>query len=156
MQALIEHPEQYQRLQAEPSLLPTAVEEMLRWVAPLIYFRRTVTRDVELRGVTFKENDKVVLFYPSANRDEEVFPDPQRFDVARTPNEHLSFGIGQHMCLGMNLARLEIRIMFEQLLRRLPDLQLAGPVRRLRSNFVNTITSMPVSFRAERAARALP
>ena len=146
MLALIEHPEQRARLMADPSLLPTAVEEMLRWVTPIHHFRRTATRDTELRGVPIKENDKVVMFYASANRDEDVFPDPSTFDVGRTPNEHLAFGLGQHVCIGNSLARLEIRIMFEELLRRMPDVQLAGPVRRLRSNFVNGYKSMPVRF----------
>jgi cytochrome P450 len=157
MLALIEHPDQRARLMNDRALLPTAVEEMLRWVSPLIYFRRTATRDVELRGVKIKENDKVVMYYGSANRDEDVFRDPYTFDVGRTPNDHLAFGIGQHWCLGANLARLEIRIMFEELLQRLPDLDLAGPPRRLRSNFLNAIKSMPVRYRAEeQLKRALP
>lgn len=151
MLALIEHPDQRARLLADPSLLPTAVEEMLRWVTPVMYFRRTVTRDVELRGQLIREGQKVALYYNSANRDEAVFPDPDRFDVGRTPNDHLAFGVGQHFCLGANLARLEIRLFFEELLRRLPDLELAGPVRRLRSNFINGIKEMPVKFTPERA-----
>ena len=149
--ALIEHPEQHARLLADPSLLPTAVEEMLRWVTPVNLFQRTATRDVELRGHTIRAGDKVVLFYASANRDEEMFPDADRFDVGRSPNEHLAFGIGPHFCLGANLARLEISVMFEELLRRLPDIQLAGPVERLRSNFINGIKRMPVRFTPERA-----
>jgi cholest-4-en-3-one 26-monooxygenase len=147
--ALIQHPEQRQRLIDDPSLIPTAVEEILRWVTPVIHFRRTATRDVELRGQTIRENDKVAIFYPSANRDEEVFADPFKFDVGRTPNEHLSFGVGQHFCLGASLARLELRIIFEELLRRLPDLSLAGEARRLRSNFINGIKEMPVRFTPE-------
>jgi cytochrome P450 len=135
--------------------MPSAVEEMLRWVTPLIYFRRTATRDCEIRGQKIHENDKVVMYYPSANRDEELFADPMRFDVARTPNEHLAFGIGQHFCLGSNLARLEIRVMFEELLRRMPDIELDGPVRRLRSNFLNAMKSMPVRFCLEQR-RAMP
>ncbi len=144
--ALIEHPEQRARLLADPSLIPMAVEEMLRWVTPVIHFRRTATQDTELRGVPIKENDKVVVFYTSANRDEDVFPEPFEFDVGRNPNEHLAFGVGQHFCLGHNLARLEIRVMFEELLKRLPDMELAGPVRRLRSNFVNGFKEVPVRF----------
>jgi cholest-4-en-3-one 26-monooxygenase len=150
MLALIEHPEERARLLADPSLLDTAVEEMLRWVTPVNQFRRTATRDVELGGQQIKEGDKVVLFYASANRDETKFVDPQRFDVGRTPNEHLAFGIGPHFCLGANLARLEIRVMFEELLRRLPDIELAGPVERLRSNFINGIKRMPIRFTPER------
>jgi cholest-4-en-3-one 26-monooxygenase len=148
---LIEHPEERARLAANPALLPTSVEEMLRWVTPVNLFQRTATRDVELRGQQIREGDTVVLFYASANRDEEAFPDAHRFDVGRTPNEHLAFGIGSHFCLGANLARLEIRLMFEELLRRLPDIELAGPVERLRSNFINGIKRMPVRFTPERA-----
>jgi cholest-4-en-3-one 26-monooxygenase len=150
MLALIEHPAERARLLADPSLLPRAVEEMLRWVSPLIHFRRTATRDTELRGQTIRAGQKVVLFYPSANRDETVFSDPERFDVGRTPNEHLAFGIGEHFCLGASLARLEIRVMFEELLNRIPDMEPAGPARRLRSNFINGIKHMPVRFTPER------
>jgi cholest-4-en-3-one 26-monooxygenase len=144
MRALIEHPEERARVVADPSLLPMAIEELLRWVSPLIHFRRTATRDVEMHGTTIREGDKVVIFYPSANNDERVFVNPHTFDVSRSPNEHLAFGIGEHFCLGANLARLEIRLIFEEMLRRLPDLELAGPVRRLRSNFINGIKTMPV------------
>ena len=124
-------------------------------VSPLIYFRRTATKDTELRGVKIKENDKVVLYYPSANRDEELFVNPEQFNVSRTPNDHLAFGTGQHVCLGANLARFELRCIFEELLKRLPDIQLVGEPRRLRSNFLNGIKSMPVRFTPERA-RAMP
>lgn len=144
MRALIEHPAERARLVADPSLLPTGIEELLRWVSPLIHFRRTATRDVQMHGTTIHENDKVVIFYPSANRDERKFVNPETFDVGRTPNDHLAFGIGEHFCLGANLARLEIQLIFEELLRRLPDLEFDGPVRRLRSNFVNGIKTMPV------------
>jgi cholest-4-en-3-one 26-monooxygenase len=147
--ALIQHPEQRQRLIDDPSLIPSAVEEILRWVTPVIHFRRTATRDVELRGKTIRDNDKLAIFYTSANRDEEVFADPFKFDVGRTPNEHLAFGVGQHFCLGASLARLELKIIFEELLRRLPDLSLAGDVRRLRSNFINGIKEMPVRYTPE-------
>ena len=152
MLALMEHPEQKQRLIDDPSLIPTAVEEMLRWVSPVMHFRRTVMRDTELGEQRIREGEKVVMFYPSANRDEEVFPDAMRFDVGRTPNEHLAFGIGEHFCLGSKLARLEIRIIFEEILRRLPDIRLAALPRRLRSNFINGIKEMRVSFTPERGA----
>jgi cytochrome P450 len=123
---------------------------MLRWISPVICFRRTATQDTELRGQKIREGDKVVMFYISANRDEEVFERADQFDITRSPNEHLAFGIGEHYCLGSNLARLEIRIMFEEILRRLPDIELAGQPRRLRSNFISGIKSMPVRFTPER------
>jgi cholest-4-en-3-one 26-monooxygenase len=151
MLTLMQHPEQRARLIADPTLVGSAVEEILRWWSPLVYFRRTATRDVELRGQKICENDKVVMYYGSANRDEDVFADPFKFDISRDPNDHLAFGVGQHWCLGANLARLELRIMFEELMRRMPDLELAGPVRRLRSNFLNAIKTMPVRYRAERS-----
>jgi cholest-4-en-3-one 26-monooxygenase len=150
MHALFEHPDQYARLKADPSLLPSAVEEMLRWVTPVTCFRRTAAADIELHGKTIKENDKVVLYFASANRDETVFKDPDKFDIGRTPNEHIAFGVGEHFCLGSSLARLEIRIMFEEVLRRFPDMELAGPVRRLRSDFLNGIKHMPVRFTPEK------
>lgn len=147
MLALIEHPEQWARLRADPGLLPSAIEEMLRWVTPVVHFRRTATRDCEVRGQRIAAGDKVVVFYSSANRDQEVFADPERFDIARSPNEHVAFGGGgAHFCLGANLARLEIRAMFEQVLTRLPNLRLAGPVERLRSNFINGPRKMPVQY----------
>jgi cholest-4-en-3-one 26-monooxygenase len=151
MLALIEHPEQRAKLQADPSLIPIAVEEMLRWVTPVMHFRRTATRDVEIRGQKIREGEKVVMYYSSANRDEDVFPDGDVFDIARSPNDHVAFGGGgAHFCLGSNLAKLEIRVMFEELLRRLPDIELAAPVQRLRSNFINGIKHMPVRYTPER------
>jgi cholest-4-en-3-one 26-monooxygenase len=149
MLSLIEHPDQRARLLRQPELMDTAVEEILRWVAPVSTFRRTTTRDVELRGTRIPEGGKVVMYYPSANRDEDVFDEPFRFDVARKPNEHLTFGIGEHFCLGANLARLEVRVMFEELLRRVPDMELVEPPRRLRSNFINGIKEMLVRFTPE-------
>jgi cytochrome P450 len=146
MHALFQHPDERARLACDASLMPTAVEEMLRWVSPVMYFRRTATRDTEIRGQKIGEGDKVTVWYGSANRDEEIFQNADRFDVGRTPNEHLAFGLGHHFCLGANLARLEIQIMFEEIFRRLPDLELAGPVERLRSNFINGVKRMPVRF----------
>jgi cholest-4-en-3-one 26-monooxygenase len=151
MLALIEHPEQRDRLLANPSLMAAAVDEMVRWVSPVQVFVRTATRDTELRGVPIRENQRVTLWYGAANRDEEIFPDGDRFDVGRTPNDHLGFGIGPHFCLGSNLARMEIHIMFEELLRRLPDIELAGSVERLRSYFISGIKTMPVRFTPEKA-----
>ena len=151
MQALSEHPDQRQRLIDDPSLMPTAVEEMLRYVSPLMYFRRTATSDTEIHGQPIKEGDKVTLWYGSANRDEDAFPNPDVFDVGRTPNAHVALGAGgPHFCLGPSLARLEAKLMFEELLRRLPDIELNGPVSRLRSYFINGIKHMPVKFTPEK------
>jgi len=133
-------------LQADASVFPTAVDEILRWVTPVMHFRRTAERDVELRGQPIRAGDKVVIWYASANRDEAVFPSPDRFDVGRTPNEHLSFGFGAHYCLGAALARLEIQIMFEELFRRLPDIAPAGPAIRMRGNHIAAIKHLPVRF----------
>jgi cholest-4-en-3-one 26-monooxygenase len=146
---LAQHPEQRERVRRDPSLLPSMIEEVLRLASPLHYFRRTATQDVELNGAHIRAGDKVTLWYPSANRDEAVFTDPETFDVGRTPNDHLAFGIGEHFCLGASLARLELTVLFEELLRRLPDITLDGPPVRLRSNFVNGIKSMPVRFTPE-------
>jgi cholest-4-en-3-one 26-monooxygenase len=146
MLALMQHPDQRARLLADRALLPSAIEEMLRWVSPVNLFKRTATRDTTVRGQTIREGERVVLFYASANRDEDAFTNPHVFDVSRTPNDHLAFGIGPHFCLGANLARLEIRVMFEELLRRLPDMELAGKPERLRSYFINGIKRMPVRF----------
>ena len=146
---LAEHPAQRQRVLDDPRLLPLMIEEVLRYSSPLHYFRRTAAVDVELNGARIRAGDKVTLWYPSANRDEQVFRDPQAFDVGRAPNDHLAFGIGEHFCLGASLARLELTILFEELLRRLPDIALDGPPVRLRSNFVNGIKSMPVRFTPE-------
>ncbi|MDL4819369.1 cytochrome P450 [Actinomadura opuntiae] len=145
MRALIDHPEQAERLREEPELMPVAVEEFLRWASPVYHFRRTATRDTEVGGTAIRAGDKVVLWFASANRDEDVFADPYRFDVTRTPNDHIAFGKGSHFCLGSALARLEMRIMFEELLPRLADVRLAGGIRRVRSNFVNGIKEMPVT-----------
>ncbi|MHB8468107.1 MAG: cytochrome P450 [Acidimicrobiales bacterium] len=145
MYALLEHPDQHKDLLADPTLVPGAVEEMLRWASPVMHFRRNVTRDTDINGFPVKEGDKVVIWYIAANRDETVFPDPYRFDVHRSPNPHVAFGGGgPHFCLGANLARVEIRVMFEEVLRRLPEIQQTGPVSRLRSNFINGIKHLPV------------
>jgi cholest-4-en-3-one 26-monooxygenase len=153
MQAFMEHPEQRQRLIDDPSQMTIAVEEMLRWVSPVMYFRRTAQRDTEIRGQKIREGEKVVMYYPSGNRDEDVFGNTAgTFDVTRSPNPHIAFGGGgHHFCLGASLARLEIRVMFEELFRRLPDIQPAGPANRLRSNFINGIKHLPVQFAPERA-----
>jgi len=156
MLVLSEHPEEYRRLRDNPQLLPSAVEEVLRWVAPIVGFRRTATQDTELRGQTIREGDKVLMLYQSANRDDEVFDEPNRFRVDRQPNDHLAFGIGTHFCLGANLARIELRILFEELIRRLPDIRVvpgAKPVR-VPSPLVRGIASLPVEFTPERQTDA--
>jgi cytochrome P450 family 142 subfamily A polypeptide 1 len=144
--ALLTNPDQLDALRRDRSLLPTAVEECLRWVSPIKNMARQATRDVELRGKQIRAGQKVLLFYPSANRDEDVFADPFRFDVARTPNEHVAFGFGTHFCLGASLARLEVSIMLEQILDRLPDLELVeeGPIRP--ANFVSGHEALRVRF----------
>ncbi|WKG00877.1 cytochrome P450 [Mycolicibacterium sp. HK-90] len=146
---LLEHPGERARLVAEPGLLSTAIEEMLRYVSPVNVFTRTATKDTELRGVRIAEGDRVALFFPSANRDETRFRDPDRFDIGRDPNPHLAFGGGgTHFCLGANLARVEAAAIFPEILARMRDLELAGPVERVRSTLMNGIHSMPVRFTA--------
>jgi cytochrome P450 len=144
MLALIEHPDQLALLQAQPELIPNAVEEFLRWASPVYHFRRTATRDVELAGQQIKDGDKVVMWFAAGNRDERVFENPYELDVTRRPNNHLAFGTGMHTCMGNSLARLEIRLMFEELIPRLGQIELAGEVTRVRSNFVNGIKRFPV------------
>jgi cytochrome P450 family 142 subfamily A polypeptide 1 len=146
-QLLVER-DRWERLRADRSLLATATEEMLRWVTPIKNMNRTATRDVEVRGQQIREGDNVLLLYPSANRDEEVFDEPFEFRIDRTPNDHVAFGFGAHFCLGNSLARLELRVMFEELLDRLPDLELVSPEEPAyrAANFVSGYESMPVRF----------
>ncbi len=133
-------------MRGNPSLADSAVEKMLRYDPPVNYFRRAATRDTEVGRQKFREGDKVTLWYPAVNRDEDVFGDPERFDIRRNPNDPLAFGIGEHHCLGANRARMELRIIFREILERLHDLELAGPARRLRSNSINGVKEMPVRF----------
>jgi cholest-4-en-3-one 26-monooxygenase len=145
--ALSERPEVVRELRADPSLWPTAVEEMLRWGTSIQNFRRTATRDTEIRGQPIASGDKVVLFYLAANRDPEAFPDPYRFDVRREPNEHVTFGGGGvHYCLGSHLARAEIGAIMRRVVERVGEFELAGPVRRLRSDFINGIKQLPIRW----------
>ncbi|HEV3498264.1 MAG TPA: cytochrome P450 [Actinomycetes bacterium] len=144
LQLLLEQPDQLAELRADHSLIPGAVEEILRYGNPLHYFRRTATEDTELRGVEIKAGDKVAMWYTSANRDEDVFADPQRFDIRRQPNPHLSFGTAQHFCLGAHLARLEGRVFFEELLATFPGIEQVGEARRIRSNLNNGLKLLPV------------
>jgi cytochrome P450 len=146
---LMEHPAERARLAADPSLMPTAIEEMLRYTSPVTVFTRTATKDAELRGITVRKGDRVAMYYPSANRDEAHFADPDTFDIGRTPNHHLAFGGGgTHFCLGANLARVEAAAIIPEVLARMTDLELAGPVERVRSTLMNGIRSMPVRFTA--------
>ena len=148
MYELLTHPDQFARLAADRSGLPVAIEEMLRWVSPIKNMARTMTRDVELHGQTLCKGQKLLLLYPSANRDEAVFEDPETFDVGRTPNDHMAFGFGSHFCLGNRLARMELAVMFDRLFERLPDLALASdaePPKRA-ANFVSGYETMPVTF----------
>ncbi len=144
LQALLEHPEQLAELRADPGLIPGAVEEILRYANPLHYFRRTATKDTELSGTPIKAGDKVAMYYTSANRDEDVFASPQEFDIHRSPNPHLSFGIAEHYCLGVHLARLEGRVFFEELLATFPTIELAGEPVRTRSNLNNALKKLPI------------
>jgi len=147
MHAFFQHPDQWQRLREDRNLLPTAVDEMLRFVSPVMNFRRTAMVDLTMSGTDVKAGDKVVFFHASANRDENVFDSPDTFDIARNPNPHIAFGGGgPHFCLGTNLARMEIRVMFEHLLDRVPDIRQDGEVQRLQSQFINGVKHLPVAF----------
>ena len=144
--ALAEHPDAYRRLRDDRALLGPAIEEMLRWHPPVLSFRRTATRDVELAGTPIRAGDKVVVYHVSAHYDEREFPDPFRFDVAREPNRHLAFGHGPHKCLGAHFARLQMEVFFAEFLERLPLVAVDGPVRRLTSNFINGINHLPLRW----------
>lgn len=147
MVAFFDNPDQWEMLRQDRSLLPSAVEEMLRYVTPVMNFRRQSTTDTELSGQAIEADQKVVFYHVSANRDESVFENPERFDITRTPNPHIAFGGGgPHFCLGANLARMEIKVMFEHLLDRLPDIHLDGDVERLQSAFINGVKHIPVAF----------
>jgi cholest-4-en-3-one 26-monooxygenase len=150
--AFLEHPAEWEKLRAHPGLLDSAVEEVVRWTTPVIQFARTATRDYALRGVTIRKGQAVCLYYPSANRDEEVFPDPFAFRIDRDPNPHIGFGMGEHLCLGAHLARLELRHAFAQLRDRLEHCELAGAVERVRSSFVGGIKHAPMRWRLRRGA----
>ena len=151
MKALIDHPDQMQWLLDNPDKYPQAVEEMLRWASPVYHFRRTATRDAELHGQKIKEGDKVVMWFASGNRDDAKFDEPYRFDLSRFPNDHMTFGKGPHTCMGSNLARFEMRIIFETLLPRIAEISQTGDIRRVRSNFVNGIKSFPIRIESKQA-----
>jgi cytochrome P450 len=149
--ALIRNPDELEKLRRDPSLVESAVEEIVRWTTPVIQFCRTATRDFELRDQRIRAGEAMCLFYPSANRDEEVFDAPFAFRVDRRPNPHLAFGIGEHFCLGANLARLELRVLFGELAQRLLSVEQAGPVERLRSSFLGGVKHLPVRLRLRAA-----
>ena len=148
MIALMQHPEELAKLRSDPErYIDGAVEEILRWATPVMHFRRTALKDLELRDKVIRAGDKVVMWHISANRDEEVFEDPFRFDLERRPNEHVAFGGGgAHYCLGANLAKLELEIIFAEVLSRMPDIAAAGPAEMLRSNFIGGVKHLPVTF----------
>jgi cytochrome P450 len=146
LHALIEHPDQLARLQSDPTLLATAVDEMIRWVTPVKHFMRTATEDYELRGTTIHAGESVLLSYPSANRDDEAFVDPFRFDVGRSPNKHLSFGFGVHYCLGAMLARMEMKALFHELVPRLRHAELAGEPALMKTIFVGGLKRLPIRY----------
>ncbi|MDO8645334.1 MAG: cytochrome P450 [Candidatus Planktophila sp.] len=148
MMNLINHPKQLQRLQENPELIPWAVEEFLRYASPVYHFRRTASKDVEIHGKTIKAGEKVVTWFASGNRDAEIFENANDFDIARNPNEHMTFGRGgPHMCLGNALARIELRVMFEDLVARIDSMEIVGPIDYLRSNFVHGVKRMPVKVK---------
>ncbi len=144
--SLLDHPETMQRLVDDPELMPGAVEEILRWQPPIHHFRRTATTDVELGGKTIAEGDKVIMWYAGSNRDPSVFDHPHTFDIDRSPNPQQSFGIGEHFCLGANLARLSLRLVFNELLATIENIELAAPPRRLHSNLINGIKEMQIRY----------
>jgi cytochrome P450 len=146
MQALIENPDQLRRLQEDPTLMATAADEMIRWVTPVKHFMRNATVPYEIGGVQFAPGDPVLLSYPSANRDEDAYPDPFRFDVGRTPNKHLAFGFGVHYCLGAMLARMELKALFTALLPRLKTVELAGEPELMKTLFVGGLKHLPIQF----------
>jgi len=154
MHALVTHPEQLAKLKADPSLLPNAVEEIIRWVTPVKEFMRTATRDYDIGGVTVKEGQQVLLMYPSGNRDEADFDNPQAFDISRKPNRHVAFGAGVHFCLGAQLARMETQAIFAELLPRLDHVELAGPVEGVHSTFVSGLKQLPLRYRLNQAIDA--
>ena len=149
--ALIENPAELEKLKRDPSLIPSAVEEIVRWTTPVIQFCRTATRDVEIRGQKVREGESFCLFYPSANRDEDVFEAPNEFRVDRDPNPHIAFGIGEHFCLGAYFARMELNAVFRNLVERLEHVELADPVERLRSSFLGGVKHMPIRYRLRSA-----
>ncbi|MBW2425659.1 MAG: cytochrome P450 [Deltaproteobacteria bacterium] len=147
IQGFFEHPDEWRKLADDPSKVQRATEEILRWSTPVVQMARTPVRDVEIRGQQIRAGETVAMFYGSGNRDEEVFDDPYRFDIERHPNPHLSLGVGEHYCMGANLARLELRVMLRQLVTRFEALEPAGPIERLRSSSTGGVKALPVHYR---------
>ena len=145
--ALIENPDQLKKLKSDLSLLPGAIDEMIRWVTPVKHFFRTATEDYELRGQKIKAGDNLCMWYPSGNRDEEVFEDPFVFNIERNPNPHLAFGYGAHHCLGHLFAKMEMRALYTELLNRVEEIELAGPIERVKANFVSGLKTLPIRYR---------
>jgi cytochrome P450 len=154
MLAFIENPQELRRLQQDPKLLAPAVEEVVRWTSPIIHFARTAREDYDLRGKKIRAGDALALFYPSANRDEEVFDEPFRFRIDRRPNRHVGFGVGEHFCLGVHLARLELMVAYKHLLPRIDEVELAGPVERLHSSLVGGVKHLPIRYKLKASARS--
>lgn len=150
--ALIENPAELAKLQGDLSLLPSAIDEMIRWATPVKHFFRTAAQDYELRGRTIRKDDSILLLYPSANRDEDVFDEPFSFKVDRKPNKHLAFGYGPHLCLGQHLAKMEMRALYSELLPRLGGIELAGEPARVEANFVSGLKRLPVRYEMRRKA----
>jgi cytochrome P450 len=146
LQALIENPDQMELLRNDPSLVTTAADEIIRWVTPVKHFMRTATEDYAIGGVTIKKGESVLLSYPSANRDETVFENPNKFDITRSPNKHLSFGFGVHYCLGAMLARMEIKAVLTELIPRLKSVQLAGEPSLMKTTFVGGLKHLPITY----------
>ena len=153
MLAFIEHPDQMLRVQRDPGLLRPAIEEVVRWTSPIIHFARTAATDCEIRGQRIRKGDRLALFYPSANRDEEVFEEPFRFRVDRNPNRHLGFGVGEHFCAGAHVARLEMEMAYKYLLPRIEEVELTGPPQRLRSHLVGGVKHLPIRYKLKPAPR---
>ncbi|MFK7805036.1 MAG: cytochrome P450 [Anaerolineae bacterium] len=147
MIALIKHPKSMALLKSDTSLLGTAVDEMLRWWTPVMNFRRTATADCEIAGQAVQAGDKIVVSFSAANRDETVFEDPDKFDIYRSPNPHLSFGFGPHFCIGAHLARAQMQAIFSQVLTRMGDIEMAGEIEFLRSNFQRGVKHLPINWR---------
>ena len=152
MAALMDHPDQFEKLRKNPELVSSAVEEIVRWTSPVNFMRRTAARDTELRGQKIKAGDHLGLFYGSANRDEEIFADPYRFDIARDPNRHLAFGVGEHFCLGANLARRSQKALLEELIDRVEWVEPNGEREWIKASFVIGLKHMPIRYRIRPSA----